>query len=132
MTFYFVFLFCFRAKEKVGKCPSHSSVYSGFCGWLSCSVKEKGFGRSSGLLSSPFRSVPHRISTFTYKQHFWSSWVCSPQALPYVGLLIAMIFFIYAVIGMQVSLLSIRTFTLFYFHPPEFIDRITNKKYLIP
>lgn len=28
----------------------------------------------------------------------------SAQALPYVGLLIAMIFFIYAVIGMQVSL----------------------------
>lgn len=28
---------------------------------------------------------------------------CSPQALPYVCLLIAMLFFIYAIIGMQVS-----------------------------
>lgn len=32
------------------------------------------------------------------------TFVKSLQALPYVGLLIAMIFFIYAVIGMQVSL----------------------------
>lgn len=42
-------------------------------------------------------------------QYCWVSWVsnrtypCHTQALPYVALLIAMLFFIYAVIGMQVS-----------------------------
>lgn len=32
-----------------------------------------------------------------------TSFLCFPQALPYVALLIAMLFFIYAVIGMQVK-----------------------------
>lgn len=41
------------------------------------------------------------------------TFVKSLQALPYVGLLIAMIFFIYAVIGMQVSLRPVGTSTLF-------------------
>lgn len=40
------------------------------------------------------------------------TFVKSLQALPYVGLLIAMIFFIYAVIGMQASLSPIRAWLL--------------------
>lgn len=124
------FFFCSRvvAKAKVEKCPSHSSVCSEFWGWSNCSAKEKAFEPSSGLLSSPSRSVQRRVRNshhakgFLQYVHSRTPLFYSPQALPYVGLLIAMIFFIYAVIGMQVSLSSIGAFKWFSSHQMEFIN----------
>lgn len=127
---YLLLFFCSRvvAKAKVEKCPSHSSVCSEFWGWSNCSAKEKAFEPSSGLLSSPSRSVQRRARTshhakgFLQYVHLQTPLFYSPQALPYVGLLIAMIFFIYAVIGMQVSLSSIGAFKRFSSHQMEFIN----------
>lgn len=49
--------------------------------------------RGAGLTGQPLPCCRAESNTF----------LCLLQALPYVALLIAMIFFIYAVIGMQVS-----------------------------
>lgn len=110
-VYYIHFLSRVVGKENMGKCPSRSSVYSECWGWLNCSAKERAFELFSGLLSSRCRSAsPHNVKCRLWRCHgdlltvflLLCSWPSSTQALPYVGLLIAMIFFIYAVIGMQV------------------------------
>lgn len=103
------FIRCRVVKERVERCPSRSSVCSVCWDWWSCSAKEKESEHCCGPSSSRCRSV-RMISWEKSVFRGWTTsllWLCfwldSAQALPYVGLLIAMIFFIYAVIGMQVS-----------------------------
>lgn len=54
------------------------------------------------------RTHTHTTVSATVSDSWVSIWtcLCRTQALPYVALLIAMLFFIYAVIGMQVSSLT--------------------------
>lgn len=89
--------------------PSRSSDSSVSCVWSSCWTVRRGSVTCCGPSSSPFRSVTlwswsflFFISTFNT---LWMSWLFGLclQALPHVALLIVMLFFIYAVIGMQVQ-----------------------------
>lgn len=93
--------------------PSPSSDSSVSCVWWSCSIVQRASATCCGRSSSPSRSVrlswPYFIIVSFSSSHHRELDCCGLclQALPHVALLIVMLFFIYAVIGMQVQALSI-------------------------
>lgn len=104
----FIFLFnkscCFVKLRtlKMHQCPSRSSDSSVSCVWSSCSTAPRESVTCCGPSSSLSRSLSSRpLSSFLYYLLLTVLVFCL-QALPHVALLIVMLFFIYAVIGMQV------------------------------
>lgn len=93
--------------------PSPSSDSSVSCVWWSCSIVQRASATCCGHSSSPSRSLrlswPYFIIVSFSSLHHRELDCCGLclQALPHVALLIVMLFFIYAVIGMQVQALSI-------------------------
>lgn len=100
-------LFVFRTL-KMPQFPSHSSDSSVSCVWSSSSTAQRASVICCGPSSSPSRWVTPRslLNSKSFSSVFKPSVMdfCDlcPQALPHVALLIVMLFFIYAVIGMQV------------------------------
>lgn len=87
---------------KTHQCPSRSSDSSVSCVWSSCSTAPRESVTCCGPSSSLSRSLfSHLLSSFLYS-FLLTVLVFCLQALPHVALLIVMLFFIYAVIGMQV------------------------------